>query len=402
MIDIIQKQDCCGCGACVQICPKGCMCMVEDTEGFLYPQVDKSVCVNCGLCEKVCPVIHQNKSRTPLKVYAAKNMDEEVRLKSSSGGIFTLLAESVIKRGGVVFGAKFDDEWMVVHDYTDNIEGVAAFRGSKYVQSIIGNAYRKVEQFLKSGRMVLFTGTPCQIAGLKKYLRKEYKKLLAVDLVCHGVPSPKVWQMYLEETNRSKVIDKKKRVISSNKEDSITHISFRDKTNGWKRYSLVILKESVSLHETLEENIFIKGFLKNLYLRPSCAHCPNRSLKSDSDITIADFWNIEKINMEYDDDKGVSLILVNSDFGRSYLETLSFSAIEQTFDLALFSNPSITDDSKFPENRACFFSQLNTTSSISQLIANHIKLPFYKTLSNLPFRIFFFICRKLRMKLSLF
>lgn len=301
MIDIIQKQDCCGCGACVQICPKGCMCMVEDTEGFLYPQVDKSVCVNCGLCEKVCPVIHQNKSRTPLKVYAAKNMDEEVRLKSSSGGIFTLLAESVIKRGGVVFGAKFDDEWMVVHDYTDNIEGVAAFRGSKYVQSIIGNAYRKVEQF-----------------------------------------------------------------------------------------------------ETLEENIFIKGFLKNLYLRPSCAHCPNRSLKSDSDITIADFWNIEKINMEYDDDKGVSLILVNSDFGRSYLETLSFSAIEQTFDLALFSNPSITDDSKFPENRACFFSQLNTTSSISQLIANHIKLPFYKTLSNLPFRIFFFICRKLRMKLSLF
>lgn len=210
MIDIIQKQDCCGCEACVQICPKGCMCMVEDTEGFLYPQVDKSVCVNCGLCEKVCPVIHQNKSRTPLKVYAAKNMDEEVRLKSSSGGIFTLLAESVIKRGGVVFGAKFDDEWMVVHDYTDNIEGVAAFRGSKYVQSIIGNAYRKVEQFLKSGRMVLFTGTPCQIAGLKKYLRKEYKKLLAVDLVCHGVPSPKVWQMYLEETNRSKVIDKKR------------------------------------------------------------------------------------------------------------------------------------------------------------------------------------------------
>lgn len=192
MIEIKDKKDCCGCSACVQKCPKQCISLKEDNEGFLYPEVDKSMCINCGLCEKVCPVLHQGESRKPLKVYAAKNQDEEIRRQSSSGGIFTLLAEKTIQDGGVVFGARFDEHWEVKHDYTETIEGLAAFRGSKYVQSRMEDNYRKAEMFLKQGRKVLFSGTPCQVAGLKRFLRKYYGNLLTIDMVCHGVPSPLV------------------------------------------------------------------------------------------------------------------------------------------------------------------------------------------------------------------
>ena len=203
MIEIKEKSSCCGCEACVQCCPKQCLTMHEDCEGFLYPQVDESSCIDCGLCEKVCPVIHQNASQEPLSSYIAINPNEEIRLKSSSGGIFTLLAEKIIAEGGVVFGARFDENWDVVHAWTDTIEGLAPLCGSKYVQSRIGNTYNEAKDFLKQGRKVLFSGTPCQIAGLKKFLRKEYANLLTVDFICHGVPSPGVWRRYLSELRES-------------------------------------------------------------------------------------------------------------------------------------------------------------------------------------------------------
>ena len=156
--------------------------MSSDEEGFLYPKVDTSVCIDCGLCEKVCPVLHQGLARVPLKVYAARNRNERILQESSSGGVFTLLAEKIILHGGVVFGVKFDEAWNAVHAWADSLEGLAAFRGAKYVQSRVGNAYREAESFLKQGRRVLFSGTPCQIAGLKKFLRKEYDGLLTVDI----------------------------------------------------------------------------------------------------------------------------------------------------------------------------------------------------------------------------
>ena len=167
MIRIIDKKDCCGCHACSNVCPKQCISMQLDEEGFLYPIVDTQKCIDCGLCENVCPIINRGKSRSPINVFAAKNNNEEIRIKSSSGGIFTLLAEKIIIEGGVVFGAKFDKNWDVKHGYTETIEGLAAFRGSKYVQSQIEDNYQKAEKFLKQGRKVLFSGTPCQIAGLK-------------------------------------------------------------------------------------------------------------------------------------------------------------------------------------------------------------------------------------------
>lgn len=361
MLQVTDKQDCCGCHACASVCARQCITMQEDNEGFQYPVVDEGTCTDCGLCEKVCPVINQDEPRKPLKVYAAKNKDEEIRKQSSSGGIFTPLAESVIRDGGVVFGAKFDKDWNVVHAWSDTIEGIADFRGSKYVQSTIGDTYREAREFLKQGRKVLFSGTPCQIAGLRKFLRKEYDNLLTVDVVCHGVPSPLVWRKYLEET-REKLRaerDAGKNTVSSSLMEMpvITGISFRDKTHGWKKFGFRFryaaskaAGNSVSssandsertLLQPFPENVFMKGFLKNLYLRPSCYACASRSGKSGSDISIADFWGVQNYYPEFDDDRGVGLVLVNSDKGRKAYEQTNSDSIESTYEQGLNQNPCL-------------------------------------------------------------
>ena len=280
MIELVDKHACCGCSACVQKCPRQCISIVEDEEGFLYPVVNKEDCIDCGLCEKVCPVIHQSEEHKPLKTYAVKNKDEDIRMLSSSGGFFTLLAEEVIKEGGVVFGAKFDDRWEVKHDYTETIGGLHVFRSSKYVQSRIEDNYKKAESFLKSGRRVLFSGTPCQIAGLKRFLRKEYDNLLTVDFVCHGVPSPKVWRRYLTETV-AHMCDKNS--VSSDpisKENAhIESISFRNKCSGWKKFSFALTlsattrsgaKNTVSLVDVFSKNTFMKGFFQYPFCSRSC------------------------------------------------------------------------------------------------------------------------------------
>lgn len=376
MIHITDKPQCCGCNACVQACPKQCIQMHEDDEGFLYPRVDTTRCIDCSKCEKVCPVIDQGTPHRPLKVYAAINLDEAVRHQSSSGGIFTLLAEQIIKDGGVVFGARFDDEWQVVHDYTDTFTGLSAFRGSKYVQSRIGNTYRQAENFLKQGRKVLFTGTPCQIAGLKRYLHKEYENLLTVDFVCHGVPSPMVWSKYLTETltnlRAKRGIGKNSVPLSIDELPVITGISFRDKVNGWKKFGFrlsyaaskaaqntvsgsAIIQEEGILLEPFPENLFMKGFLANIYLRPSCYACPAKSSKSGSDITIGDFWGIEHINSKIDDDKGCSLIMPQTIKGEGICTQLACFTTGQSYNDAIKYNSCIEKSVKSPINRSFFF-----------------------------------------------
>ena len=283
MIKITDKKECCGCSACAQRCPVQCIKLHSDNEGFLYPVIDKQQCINCGLCSRVCPVINQNSIQKPVTTYAAKNCDITLRKASSSGGIFTSLAERTINNGGVVFGAAFNCNWEIEHIHVDNINDIKKLRGSKYVQSQIGNSYAVAEKYLKEGKEVLFSGTPCQIAGFKRYLRKEYNNLTTVDVVCHGTPSPLVWRKYLDE------------VSSRHSITQITDIQFRDKTEGWKSYSLSIRykdKEGTEkiFRETLNENVFMKCFLSNLCLRPSCYSCPARSGKSGSDITLADLW----------------------------------------------------------------------------------------------------------------
>ena len=365
MIHIQDKHNCCGCAACVQACPKHCISFNEDEHGFRYPLVDKSLCIDCGLCEKVCPVINQIDAKKPIKVYAAQNPNEEIRLKSSSGGIFTMLAEAIIDEGGVVFGARFDKNWEVEHGYTETKEGLEAFRGSKYLQSRTENTYKQAKDFLNAGRKVLYSGTSCQIAGLKKFLRKEYDNLITVDVICHGAPSPLVWRSYLDDfLKRPKGAAGKNSVYSSlNEVPVLTGISFRDKSTGWKKYGFVLRgmsaskadkntvlssvsteeKQSVLLHETLDKNVFMQVFLKNLCLRPSCSACPAKSGKSQNDISLGDFWGISNYYPNWDDNKGTSLVLIYSSKGEKIFNSLKIHKLKTSYSEALAGNMCIEE-----------------------------------------------------------
>ena len=378
MIQISNKSKCCGCTACVSICPKQCITMREDEEGFLYPMVDSSLCIDCNLCKKICPELHSKERREPLNVYAAKHKNEQVRLASSSGGIFTLLAERIIDENGVVFGARFNSNWNVIHDYTETKKGLTAFRGSKYVQSYMGNCYQKVKFFLQQGRKVMFTGTPCQIAGLKNYLRKDYDNLLTVDVVCHGVPSPKVWRIYLNEIARK---GGKNSVLFHpiSEKQEIKSINFRSKSTGWKKYSFALTlsettadgeKNTVLLSSIFTENPYMNAFLSNLSLRPSCYDCPAKSGKSGSDITIADFWGIEEVLPEFDDDKGISLILSYTEKGIYWLKGLNCEYTKVDYQTAQKNNPSISTSVAKPINRNFFFHQLKYKNSIQSIWEN--------------------------------
>lgn len=392
MIEILYKKDCCGCTACAGKCPKQCISLKEDEEGFLYPHVNRDACIDCGLCETVCPVINQSNGQPLLHVYAAKNRNEEIRLKSSSGGIFTLLAEETLKERGVVFGARFDENWEVKHDYTETVEGLAAFRGSKYLQSRMEDNYKKAETFLKQGRKVLFSGSPCQIAGLKKFLRKEYGNLLAVDFICHGVPSPKVWRMYLDETCKKIIEQGGKNSVSSvltngGRKSCVEAIGFRNKILGWKKYSFSLQlnsvligtgKNTVGLCEPHPENIFMRGFLSNLYLRPACHQCAAKSGKSGSDLTIADYWGIGRFMPDFDDDRGVGLVLVNSTKGEKLYNTLSacMESRETGIEDALCCNAGFKATIAIPSQRSKFFIAMQNGMSMEQNVKMCLHIPF--------------------------
>lgn len=353
MINIKNKTLCCGCEACVQRCPKHCISLVEDTEGFLYPQVDLSMCVDCGFCENVCPVINQSVERYPQAVYASINSDSDICLSSSSGGVFSALSEAVLSQGGVVFGVCWDKDWKLVFDYTESKDDLVRFRGSKYLQAHVGEAYIKAEQFLKLGRQVLFTGTACQILGLKKYLRRDYDNLLLVDVICHGVPSPKVWKKYLDE--QLKLIERERGRCYH-----ITSINFRDKSVGWKNYKFSIeLKRSDGeieyFTQSSKQNIFMRGFLFDIYLRPSCYSCPARLGKSGSDITLGDFWGIKQFKPEIDDTQGVSAVMVNTSRGAFWYNDLSLERYEMSYADVLRYNLALVSSVDCPRQRAKFF-----------------------------------------------
>ena len=386
MIQIINKADCCGCSACAQRCPKQCITMQSDHEGFLYPIIDTNNCIDCGLCEKVCPVINQSEAQTPLKVYAAINKNENIRQQSSSGGIFTVLAHNTIARNGVVFGVKFNKQWEVVFDYTESIDGIAQFRGSKYVQATVGDAFINAEKFLKEGREVLFCGTPCQIAGLKKFLRKEYSNLLTVDIICHGVPSPKVWNRYLQETC-SKLL--KKTEITE-----IETISFRSKITGWRRYSFLLKarsnskKDVITYTQQAQQNTYLRGFIADLYLRPSCHNCPSKLGKSHSDITIADFWGIENIDKEINYENGVTAIFINNSKGEEYCKLTGCDIKEFTYEDVVKYNSARLKSSKMHKDRENFFKNIDKKKSIISLIDKYTKITLSQRIFNKIKRIF--------------
>ncbi len=402
MIEIKDKSQCCGCSACVSACPKECISMQSDSEGFAYPVVDRKSCIGCGLCEKVCPFINPGQDRKPVKVYAAKNSDEVIRMKSSSGGVFYALAESVIKDGGVVFGARFDASWNVVHGYAETVDELYPFMGSKYVQSSIGKSYVQAEHFLKTGRKVLFSGTPCQTAGLMHYLKNRYDNLLTAAVICHGVPSPKIWKIYLDKEIKSQVAGKtkasKRNMALSFSVDmpKITGISFRDKTSGWKNYSFVVRvksvvemdKSSVLLSDMHMVNPFMKSFLSNLNLRPSCYACAAKGGRACCDIMLGDFWGIENVLPDFDDDKGCSAVLIYGKRALSFVSTLPLIKHEVSFNDVSAFNSCLTSSVSHQHNRYFFFRQVAKGDTISSAYHDVVDDSFFKRFCRILYRKF--------------
>lgn len=349
MIEIKDKTRCMGCHACYNRCPVQAIEMVEDEKGFKYPQVNKEKCINCGLCERVCPILNQRKVENTPKAYAVKNKNEEVREKSSSGGMFSLLAEKVLQDGGVVFGVAFDENWQLKHIYVENIEDLQIFRGSKYLQSIVGETYSKLKDFLIEGRKVMYTGTPCQIEGLKSYLGKEYENLFTQDIICHGVPSPKVHERYL------------KYLRDKYKTKNIKNIIHRTKINGWKNWCVNIKFDNSEYIKAHEQDPYMQAFLRNTSLRESCYNCQFKKKHRISDITLADFWGIENVAPEMDDDRGTSLVIINSEKGKKIFEQIKdkINYKQVDFEEAIRYNPSMTTSVKPDPNREKFFDNLD-------------------------------------------
>jgi len=350
MIQIVDKQNCCGCYACYNICPPKCIHMQPDVDGFWYPVVEIDECTECGLCEQICPILKEKSAfyYQPL-AYACINNNEAIRLESSSGGLFTLIAEQVIEDGGAVFGANFTENFVVEHSCVELKEELEKLRGSKYVQSRIGETYKQAKQLLKSGWKVLFTGTPCQIGGLKSYLGKSYDNLLCVDIVCHGVPSPEVWKKY---------VDYRQEKAAS----AAQRISFRRKDDGWKRYSVSFLFENnTEYRETLDKDLYMRAFLKNVCLRPSCYACQFKTIHRQSDITLADFWGIQRMLPDMDDDKGTSLIFVNSKAGQAMIEQIAAKMQFKEVDIneAVKYNSAAIKSVASNSNRKKFFKELH-------------------------------------------
>lgn len=358
MIEITDKYKCCGCSACSQICPVKCITMKEDSEGFAYPVADKNRCTGCRLCEKICPCLNKRPQRKPLQINAVINNREDIRLESSSGGMFTILAEKILANGGRVFGAAFDSHWNVCHTCISSPEELGRLRGSKYVQSNTLNTFAEAKAYLDKGIQVLYSGTPCQIAALRSFLRKDYSNLWLADFICHGVPSPMVWRKYLEETVQ--------RLSPGKGTEAIDYITFRDKVNGWRLYSMTIRCGENAMTEKVTENAWLKGFLGNLYLRPSCFRCMLRHFNSGSDITLSDFWNIKRFAPEMDDNKGASLAYIHTPKGQELFD-ITGCRIKQ---LHTFKYPDMVYTStSFTHKRKTFYRKLADGNTMYSAVA---------------------------------
>lgn len=347
--------NCCGCGACVAICPIHCIEMRENEEGFFYPKADMEKCLDCRMCERVCPEIdvrYYDKKDQCVEAYAAICDEEEIRQNSSSGGIFYPVAAKILEQGGIVFGAAMSEDGMFVqHIGVERLEELKTLMGAKYVQSAIGNVYEQVRQNLEQRRIVLFTGTPCQIAALHSYLGDNRKDdLFTMDFICHGVPSPGVWKRYLAETV-----------------GSASFVSFRDKTEGWKSFSLkVIDRNGKEIRQRENQNPYMRGFLNHLYCRYSCHNCKYKGIERNSELTLGDFWKVQSFLGDIDDDKGTSLVLVQNDRGKELITSLVGEEKIRIFQVdvteAAKSNPMMTESITFNKKRSLFYRMIENKS----------------------------------------
>ena len=359
------KEQCSGCFACCNICPVDAISMKVNEEGFWYPSVDEEACIHCGRCIHVCQIDNKKPQKVDMntEAYACMNLDTGKRLASSSGGIFIELAQYVIDHGGIVFGAAFDDDLKLRHTFASTMEECRAFMGSKYLQSRIGRSYSDAKRFLDQKRMVLFTGTPCQIHGLKLFLGREYENLITADLACHGVPSPAVFDKYISD-------------LEKQHKGKVTSFYFRSKKKGWNNFCTEVQFDT---HEQMvqshNECPFDKGFLTNLYLRPSCYVCKNKGDNRYSDLVMGDYWGIEKFHKEMSDNRGTSILIVRTEKGKCVFDAIkgNFKCLNGDDSYGDTENSAIKKPVPMNPHRDDFFADFKSNKSSKKPLSMLIK-----------------------------
>lgn len=344
MLKYLETQDeslCCGCRACEQICPVNAILMLKNKEGFYYPVLDEKICINCGLCEKVCPEMDRPLGKEPIEIYAIQHKNDDILKESSSGGAFRLLADEIIKNAGCVVGCIWDENYQPILTIADTIEELLPMQGSKYLSSNTLDVYTQVKERLKKGQKVLFTGAPCQCAGLIKYLGKEYENLLTADFLCHGMPSQEIFNQYLDTVENNLGLAKNK---NSRK---ITSYKFRDKSKkGWghvSSYTWVNNSKEYKRYSIGKTDEYDYGFLKGYFNRYSCYSCNFRGKNRFTDFTFCDYWGIQNYHPEFISTKGVSALSINTLKGKSFFEKIKEKTIYAKTDLknVAIENPSL-------------------------------------------------------------
>lgn len=352
---ILEKKYCTGCEACANVCTHHAIDMVSDREGFDYPIINQSKCIDCGLCTKVCPVIHyedENKIQrrhaynNVQKAIACKINDEKLRGISSSGGIFPALARHILNQEGIVVGAAFDDTFNVYHKIIASVDQLKDIQSSKYAQSKIGSIYKEIKRELTTGKMVLFAGMACQVEGLKSYLQKDYSNLFTIDLICMGIPSPGVWRIYLD---------------TFFKDEHIKNINFKDKTYGWRTFSMRIETDRRTFLQKGFDNVFFQCMFRHYTLRPSCFNCPFKKVERLSDFTLADCWGTVDEVPQLDDNKGLSSVIVHSSKGLNLWKSISqdLEQAEVTIDSIARNNDNLVRNRQSNIPRSKFYAMLS-------------------------------------------
>ncbi len=361
----LKKKECTGCSACANICPKNAISMIEDESGFKYPKIDKEKCINCGLCKKTCPIINiinTSKLENSL-VYAGWSKNENIRYTSTSGGLFTEITKYFIKEKGFVVGASYNEDNLVEHRIVSDYNNLEKLKQSKYLQSNINNIFSSIKKLLDDNNLVAFCGAPCQVAGLNSFLKKEYDNLLTIEFICRGMNSPKAFKSWLNE-------------IEYQENKKVKNIWFKYKINGWKNSPkntrIDFDDNSYKIYNEIN-NTYMIGYLDyNLFIRPCCGDCKFNGLPRQADITLADFWGINK---ELDDDKGTSLIMVNSNKGLKYFEKIKDNIFyeEKNINEIYEGNGCFNKSVKINRKSESFLKELDDTN-FSELIKKYGKI----------------------------